>query len=436
MPRFSSRQRRIWGLLATLIACGGDASITSGTTTGPATTTEATATTASLEPTSSGSPATDTTLEATIAASTTDPSSTAMMDPSGSTAANVTTTATTVDGTTSTTTSAPDPMCGDGAIDPGETCDDGANNGPGQACNAMCAPNTCGDGDKGPDEACDDGNLADGDGCSALCTVEPVALGKIFMTSANGEPGFHGYTIASDTWMTLASPPDVTCTQLTNDGVFVYLIGLDNTIYQYDIDGDAWSPSAIPGPGEDLVVEPIGYFKWTDQGFYYLHDYEQTLRRYKDGMWHAIPLTSRGACAGSWVRSEHALYIRTWNEMGFQVIDTMTDTIVRTIADDTTITENSRFGSLSGGSFYTRTFTGTLQRLDAVTGVKTDTGLLPTAHHNASDTDVTTGRVYIGGYEDLPSVFQVYDPENNQLTTLAPSPPVANHSSITVMIPP
>jgi hypothetical protein len=49
---------------------------------------------------------------------------------------------------------------------------------------------------------------------------------------------------------------------------------------------------------------------------------------------------------------------------------------------------------------------------------------------------VTTGLVYIGGYDDKPSVFQVYDPADNSLTTLAPSPPVGNHSSITVMIPP
>lgn len=36
---------------------------------------------------------------------------------------------------------------------------------------AVCGP-VCGDGNKTPDEECDDGDLANGDGCSASCTVE------------------------------------------------------------------------------------------------------------------------------------------------------------------------------------------------------------------------------------------------------------------------
>ena len=67
-------------------------------------------------------------------------------------------------------------MCGDGALyNTGagtEECDNGAENGPGKACNASCAPNVCGDGDKGPDEQCDDGNKVGSDGCSASCKLE------------------------------------------------------------------------------------------------------------------------------------------------------------------------------------------------------------------------------------------------------------------------
>lgn len=47
--------------------------------------------------------------------------------------------------------------CGDGEVTPPEECDDGADNGPGKACNASCRNNFCGDGDKGPSESCDDG---------------------------------------------------------------------------------------------------------------------------------------------------------------------------------------------------------------------------------------------------------------------------------------
>ena len=63
--------------------------------------------------------------------------------------------------------------CGDGILDPGEMCDDG-NNEDGDGCSAMCTLEPfCGDGNLDPGEACDDGNNVDGDGCSAICMLEP-----------------------------------------------------------------------------------------------------------------------------------------------------------------------------------------------------------------------------------------------------------------------
>ncbi len=78
--------------------------------------------------------------------------------------------------------------CGNGALDPGEQCDD-ANRLPGDGCTGACnlEPNfactaagaacsstiACGDGRVGGAEACDDGNLDGADGCAASCTVEP-----------------------------------------------------------------------------------------------------------------------------------------------------------------------------------------------------------------------------------------------------------------------
>jgi fibro-slime domain-containing protein len=78
--------------------------------------------------------------------------------------------------------------CGDGVIDPGESCDD-HNRNPGDGCSALCqvvggwqcsgVPSVCvltavcGDGLLSVREACDDGNTAGGDGCSADCqTIE------------------------------------------------------------------------------------------------------------------------------------------------------------------------------------------------------------------------------------------------------------------------
>lgn len=68
------------------------------------------------------------------------------------------------------------PACGDGAVDPGEDCDD-ANSSNKDDCLNTCAAAACGDGfvhTKGtpPFEECDDGNTAPGDGCSATCARE------------------------------------------------------------------------------------------------------------------------------------------------------------------------------------------------------------------------------------------------------------------------
>jgi len=67
-------------------------------------------------------------------------------------------------------------VCGDGAEDPGEACDDG-NTASGDGCSADCAqeppPPVCGNGVAEPPETCDDGNQTPGDGCDASCAVEP-----------------------------------------------------------------------------------------------------------------------------------------------------------------------------------------------------------------------------------------------------------------------
>jgi fibro-slime domain-containing protein len=78
------------------------------------------------------------------------------------------------------------PVCGNGFVDVGETCDDGntaGGDGCGTACTiepgykcavpgAACAASACGDGIVAGTEDCDDGNTADSDGCSKLCTFE------------------------------------------------------------------------------------------------------------------------------------------------------------------------------------------------------------------------------------------------------------------------
>src|SRR5688572_13835322 len=61
-------------------------------------------------------------------------------------------------------------LCGDGQLGIGEQCDDGPDNGPGNACRTNCEINVCGDYELGPQEECDDGpNNDDAKECTAQC---------------------------------------------------------------------------------------------------------------------------------------------------------------------------------------------------------------------------------------------------------------------------
>jgi cysteine-rich repeat protein len=66
------------------------------------------------------------------------------------------------------------PPCGDGDLDDGEQCDDGAGNSDDapDACRTTCLLPTCGDGVVDGGEGCDDGDLWGGDGCDPTCVAE------------------------------------------------------------------------------------------------------------------------------------------------------------------------------------------------------------------------------------------------------------------------
>jgi cysteine-rich repeat protein len=74
-------------------------------------------------------------------------------------------------------------VCGDGAIDGAEECDDGNARG-GDGCAASCLIETtereiCGNAVLEPSEDCDDGNAVSGDGCDPGCAAEqPITCGN------------------------------------------------------------------------------------------------------------------------------------------------------------------------------------------------------------------------------------------------------------------
>lgn len=85
------------------------------------------------------------------------------------------------------------PRCGDGVLDPGESCDDN-NNRDGDGCSAMCRFEArCGDGRRDPGEVCDDGNNASGDGCRSDCLSDERCGNNIVDTAVgevcDGTPG-------------------------------------------------------------------------------------------------------------------------------------------------------------------------------------------------------------------------------------------------------
>jgi cysteine-rich repeat protein len=142
------------------------------------------------------------------------------------------------------------PLCGNGVVDTGESCDggsdvswpgecgidcqcpaaavcgDGEVNQPSEECdgtddatcpglcqgNCTCAP-YCGDGDVNqPSEVCDDGNAVDGDGCDSNCTT--TTCGNGIQTGAEQCDGGDASACNGST-----CKPDCTCNPFCGDGV-------------------------------------------------------------------------------------------------------------------------------------------------------------------------------------------------------------------------
>jgi cysteine-rich repeat protein len=77
-------------------------------------------------------------------------------------------------------------ICGNGATDSGELCDDG-NLVDGDGCDSNCTPTACGNGVQDPTEECDDGNTVDGDECPASCHFSEVNCGDCRDDDVNGK---------------------------------------------------------------------------------------------------------------------------------------------------------------------------------------------------------------------------------------------------------
>ncbi|MDC0673403.1 SBBP repeat-containing protein [Nannocystis radixulma] len=151
---------------------------TDGTATETATTTETTTTGTTTDGTTEPVSTTDaSTTDGTTTGGTTEPESTTDVstttttdgttEPASTTDASTTTT---TDGTTDASTTGPEPICGNGTLEQGESCDDGDADET-DACTTLCKPPACDDGLKSGDESDTDcGGSCDGCGLGQPCT--------------------------------------------------------------------------------------------------------------------------------------------------------------------------------------------------------------------------------------------------------------------------
>jgi cysteine-rich repeat protein len=136
----------------------------------------------------------------------------------------------------------PDPICGNGILEPGEACDDGQANDNTAACKLDCTQAMCGDGFVGPGEMCDDADMINDDECTNACGL-PGCGDDILQ---NGEECDDGNL--SDTDACLSS-----CLVATCGDMFVQN-GVEECDDANDIDTDACLPGCIAASCGDSIL--------------------------------------------------------------------------------------------------------------------------------------------------------------------------------------
>ena len=330
----------------------------------------------------------------------------------------------------------------------GKVCPIGAN--ATGACAGMACTFACnagfGDCDGNQNNGCETNVTNDVKNCGACNNVCPqgqlCSAGKctatggwVYMTSSNGTAGFYGYDVNANKWSILPNPPAVTYSQITTDHSVVYLLGRDNVVYKYTPGNMTWA-QAQTGPGNQSS-SPIGFFKWTQNGFYYAKDGSTTFYRSANGgAWTSQNLANAPSCAGTYDPASGLLYIRIYGNLGMMIYDTNQNTVTKTFANGSSCGENSRTGSYYNGYFYERDWGAVLQKMDVTSGVLSSTGVTPIEQHTASDVNLLNGDIYIGPYTPSGTAFQLYKASNNTLSTLAQAPvAVTNHSTIVYVRP-
>jgi len=194
--------------------------------------------------------------------------------------------------------------CGDGQLNLGEECDDD-NNADGDGCSAECTIEPiCGDFILESPEVCDDGNLNSNDGCDTLCTYENHdiirAVERHTGSIPEGERDRWNFTV-DDTSLYLAS------TLGCSEGLFDTVLALHSVDNQGNLGAEITSNDDINFPADPCSTLAgtleAGDYAWVITGFNLSEvvGYELSTRVWQD-------VTSGGSFQGQVSESGDDLY--------------------------------------------------------------------------------------------------------------------------------
>ena len=132
--------------------------------------------------------------------------------------------------------------CGDGNVDVGEECDDGAANSDvlPDACRTTCVSASCGDGVTDTGEQCDNGVFLSPDGCSGSCTIDPLVTDGA--TGVVHPAGFKVDFFENGTLNTAVRMSDS-----AGFGTFVHVMSLNGQLKRLLPDGGSFALATLGG---------------------------------------------------------------------------------------------------------------------------------------------------------------------------------------------
>jgi len=262
------------------------------------------------------------------------------------------------------------------------------------------------------------------DATSYVCNASSIAT-KVYLSNwAASNTNFNIYDIGKGTWSAGAALPVTSRSQLTTTGTKVRMYGTDNFVYEYTPSTNSWT-KLFSGPA--VNGGQFGNFQYYNGTTYLCASNTTTLNIHNGSAWSTLTLSAPCSLAGGIDASAKEIYVKTYGQAGFSVINPATNTLARTLTDTTSIGENTSSGAALNGVFYTRNSTGNLYALNGATGARTDTGLDPGGSYPGFATDPVAGVIYMLSS----TTFKSYKPSTG-FTTLTFGPNEGTLASITL----